>query len=420
MTPTTGAPARNPLDPARFDRELRRRFGPQARSEGPLAASGAGRRLLGLDLRRRLGPEQVTLLLDALSQFRILCIPGQDLASFSLADFERFANHWGAPVPHPSNFLRGGKPAQSDGASDGAVEVMPFRQRPASAVNAAFPGRLRCLPHESPAVLVVANFRGNGAADAARAAGQPTTSMGGSWHTDIEYEPLPIYVSMFLAHHLPVRRDAPGGTWVAHPDLAAAPASPYFEGSSADLMRLRKTLPLNGETAFADTAAAFAALPAERQARLERVQLRRRLNDGDAGWLAPLVRINPRSGIKALHSPVWASRPGVRPPVEVDGMTPAQSRAFLDNLEAHVLQPQFRYDHLHRPGDVTLWDNYMTLHNTPLLKTNIDSIEDARLLYRLSCKGEPAPTLPRRDPPEWLAAHVTAGYATPPDIIGAA
>lgn len=420
MTPTTGAPARNPLDPARFDRELRRRFGPPARSEGPLAASGAGRRLLGLDLRRRLGPEQVTLLLDALSQFRILCIPGQDLASFSLADFERFANHWGAPVPHPSNFLRGGKPAQSDGASDGAVEVMPFRQRPASAVNAAFPGRLRCLPHESPAVLVVANFRGNGAADAARAAGPPTTSMGGSWHTDIEYEPLPIYVSMFLAHHLPVRRDAPGGTWVAHPDLAAAPASPYFEGSSADLMRLRKTLPLNGETAFADTAAAFAALPAERQARLERVQLRRRLNDGDAGWLAPLVRTNPRSGIKALHSPVWASRPGVRPPVEVDGMTPAQSRAFLDDLEAHVLQPQFRYDHLHRPGDVTLWDNYMTLHNTPLLKANIDSIEDARLLYRLSCKGEPAPTLPRRDPPEWLAAHVTAGYATPPDIIGAA
>ena len=420
MTPTTGAPARDPLDPARFDRELRRRFGPQARSEGPLAASGAGRRLLGLDLRRRLGPEQVTLLVDALSRFRILCIPGQDLASFSLADFERFANHWGAPVPHPSNFLRGGKPAQSDGASDGAVEVMPFRQRPASAVNAAFPGRLRCLPHESPAVLVVANFRGNGAADAARAAGPTTTSMGGSWHTDIEYEPLPIYVSMFLAHHLPVRRDAPGGTWVARPDLAAAPATPYFEGSGADLMRLRKTLPLNGETAFADTAAAFAALPPARQARLERVQLRRRLNDGDAGWLAPLVRTNPRSGIKALHSPVWASRPGVRPPVEVDGMTPAQSRAFLDDLEAHVLQPQFRYDHLHRPGDVTLWDNYMTLHNTPLLKANIDSIEDARLLYRLSCKGEPALTLPRRDPPEWLAAHVTAGYATPPDIIGAA
>lgn len=415
IVPSFASLGGNLPDQPRLDRELRRLFGPQARSEGPLAASGAGRRLLGIDLRPRLAPEQVALLLDALSRFRIVCLPGQDPESFSLADFERFANHWGAPVPHPSNFLRGGKPAQSDGASDGAIEVMPFHQRPAAAVNAAFPGRVQCLPHESPAVLVVANFRGNGAARNAAA----TTSMGGSWHTDIEYEPLPIYVSMFLAHHLPRRWDAPGGTWVARPDLAAAPANPYFEGSGAELMRLRKTLPLNGETAFADTAAAFAALPPARRARLEQVRVRRRLNDGDAGWLAPLVRTNPRSGIKSLHSPIWASRPGVRPPVEVDGMTAAASRAFLDELEAHVLQPQFRYDHLHRPGDVTLWDNYMTLHNTPLLKSNIDSLDDARLLYRLSCKGEPALTLPRNDPPEWLAAHITAGYATPAEIIAA-
>ena len=73
------------MQEAQLDRELRRLFGPQARSEGPLAASGAGRRLFGIDLRQRLGPEQVFLLVDALSQFRILCLPGQDLASFSLS-----------------------------------------------------------------------------------------------------------------------------------------------------------------------------------------------------------------------------------------------------------------------------------------------------------------------------------------------
>ena len=242
--------------------------------------------------------------------------------------------------------------------------------------------------------------------------------MGGSWHTDIEYEPLPIYVSMFFVHHMPVRRDAPGGTWVEPLDLSGEPdPSPYFEGSDPELIRLRKTLPVNGETAFADAAAAFAALPPERQELLERTRVRRRLNEGDAGWLAPLVRTNPRSGIKALHSPIWASRPGVRPAIEVDGMSSEESRVFLDELEAHVLQLRFRYDHLHVPGDVTLWDNYMTLHNTPLAKRNIDSIDDARLLYRLSCKGEPALTLPRNDPPEWLAAHINAGYTTPPAII---
>ena len=98
-------------------------------------------------------------------------------------------------------------------------------------------------------------------------------------------------------------------------------------------------------------------------------------------------------------------------------MTMEESRAFLDRLEAHVLQPQFRYDHLHKPGDVTIWDNYMTLHNSTPVKLNINSIDNARLLYRLSCKGEPALSLPRNDDPEWLAEHVGGGYATPQEIL---
>ena len=276
-----------------------------------------------------------------------------------------------------------------------------------AAVDQTFPGQLQCLPHESPTVLVVSNFSGK----AREEERQVVTS--GSWHTDIEYEPLPIYVSMFLVHKMPVSREAPGGTWVEAPDGDDR----YLEGSDDTLMQLRKKLPLNGETAFADTVAAFAALPAPEQDAMERVQLRRRLDQNDEGWLAPLVRINPRSGRKSLHSPIWASRPGVRPAVGVDGMTMQQSRAFLDRLESHVLRPQFRYDHLHVPGDVTIWDNYMTLHNSPPKKTNISSIDDARLLYRLSCKGEPVLSLPRNDKPEWLRAHVAGGYSTPQKII---
>ena len=390
-------------------KQLQALFGGVAQCEFPLAQSGAGVRFSGIDLCRPLNEGQVGFLLDALSQFRIVCIAGQDLDRFSLAHFERFANHWGAPVPHPTNFLRGGKPAQQDGDSDGPIEIIPYEKRRVAAVDKTFPGQLQCLPHESPAVLVVTNFRGE------RGEGEIRVGNGGSWHTDIEYEPLPIYVSMFLTHKMPVLRDAPGGNWVADP--GGDDPKPYLEGSDETLMRLRKALPLNGETAYADTAAAFAALPPEEQARMEKVQLRRRLNEGDEGWLAPLVRTNPRSGIQSFHSPIWASRPRVRPPVEVDGMTMAESRAFLDHLEAHVLQPKFRYDHLHVPGDVTLWDNYMTLHNSPPVKSNIDVIDDARLLYRLSCKGEPVLALPRKDDPEWLAAHVNGSYSTPKEIL---
>ena len=100
-------------------------------------------------------------------------------------------------------------------------------------------------------------------------------------------------------------------------------------------------------------------------------------------------------------------------------MSPEASREFLDQLEAHVLQPEFRYDHPHVPGDVTIWDNYMTLHNSPPMKSGIASIDDARLLYRLSCKGEPTATLPRNDAPDWLAAHVTGSYTTPSATLDA-
>ena len=91
------------------------------------------------------------------------------------------------------------------------------------------------------------------------------------------------------------------------------------------------------------------------------------------GWMAPLVRTNPRSGVKSLHSPVFANRvkQGNIPAVEIEGMTPAETQQFLDRLEEHVLQPRFRYDHPHAPGDVTVWSNFACLHNIPPQKVGI-------------------------------------------------
>jgi alpha-ketoglutarate-dependent taurine dioxygenase len=98
-------------------------------------------------------------------------------------------------------------------------------------------------------------------------------------------------------------------------------------------------------------------------------------------------------------------------------MNDEESRRFLDRLELHCLQPGFRYDHLHRGGDVTIWDNYMTLHCIPPMLRNIKGLDDARLLYRISCKGEPCLTLPRADDEEWLQEHISGGYRTDPDSL---
>ena len=395
-----------------IEHRLQEAFGAHVRSEGPLAPGGAGFRITGVDLSKPLEPDQVNALIDALSHYRIMTLADQDLDAFSAAHFERFANHWGAPLPHPSNFKRLGNTRYYK------PELLPPEERPSTRVNAAFPDELHCLPGaDSPAVFVVTNVRD--LTDEERQAG-PRLLPATTWHTDIEHHAIPLHVSMFLVHKAPVARDAPGGTWVPEwvPGPEDSQTDRYFEDSDPELLRLRRSLPLNGETSFADTAAAFAALPAAEQSRLSKVRVRRHsYTRNDGANLAPLVRTNLRSGIKSLHSPLWCPRPPTQIPLEVEGMSAEASRAFLDEIEAHVLQPEFRYDHAHTPGDVTLWDLFMTLHVAPPSKDNIQSLDDARLFYRISCKGEPALTLPRDDAPEWIREHVFLEYTTPGEVI---
>ena len=390
----------------KLNTELKKLFGPVSNYECPLGLSGMGISLTGIKLTNELKPDQVSFLLDCLCYYGILKIPNQNLEKFSLQSFEKFSNYWGCPLPHPNNFLRGGKPGQSDGDSRGIYQIQPKKNRPYTLVNKVFPGKLQCLTHDSPSILVVSNFGKNDVKRKQNNDEKNIITSGGSWHTDIEYEQLPIRISMFLVHKVPTLNKS-SHNWINYDEIDHNQTYPYFEGSSEELMKLRKNLPLNGETAFADTAAAFSDLDHNEQERVSKMMVRRRLNNKDKGWLVPLVVENPRSGIKSLHSPIWASRPNTRPPIEIEGMSTEDSRKYLDNLESHVLQNKYRYDNKHQSGDVTIWDNFMTLHNTPPLKANVDNIDDARLLYRISCKGDPSLRLPRQDSIKWVKENIS-------------
>ena len=70
-------------------------------------------------------------------------------------------------------------------------------------------------------------------------------------------------------------------------------------------------------------------------------------------------------------------------------------------------------------GCVADRDLFATLHAIPPLKHNINDIADARLFYRLSCKGGPCLKLPRNDDPQWLQQHIYAGYTSPDSVISA-
>eukprot|EP01045_Picozoa_sp_COSAG04_P008616 COSAG04_NODE_481_length_13663_cov_9.055662_7_plen_224_part_00 len=175
---TIRAPAPLPrVDQSTSDAELRRLFGAHAYSEGPLAGCGAGRRFVGIDLEPELTPPQITFLLDALSAHRIISISGQDLERFSLAHFERFANHWGAILPHPKNcvdpYVKG---------PPGSIEFLPFDERRVARVNETFPGKLEALPHDTPSVLMISNF-GGPVGNPSMPAGGPVMGSGGGFHT---------------------------------------------------------------------------------------------------------------------------------------------------------------------------------------------------------------------------------------------
>ena len=372
---------------------LRDAFGTEAGVEPLTGAARMGRRIHGLDLSRPLTPAQALALVAALDEWQIVSFPGQDRHGMTVVDLERLANHFGAPIPHPSNI--------DDYVGGGPITIKPVEDRPSTAVNAAFPGTVVCLPGaDSPAVYLVTNLHGSGP-DAV-----PSVGGGQHWHTDIEFERVPLSTSMFLVHHSPTPR-GDEGTWVHNP-----PREPgfYHPDSPPLLAERREVLPLNGETAYADTAAAYDALDADERVELDQVRVRRRLRKDDEGFLMPLVHVNPRTGRKSLHSPVWASRGKRVAPASIDGLTSGEARAFFDRLEAHCLAPEFRYDHPHTPGDVTIWSNLSTLHVAPPTKRPVNDPADARLLYRISCKGPISESLPRADADAWVESNINPPY----------
>ena len=98
---------------------------PGASFVAPLGDAGFGCRIFGVDLSQPLTPEQAQLLVEAVPRFRVVCLAGQNISTdgpggLTLQRVERLASHFGCVMPHPNNFLRGGKPAQADGVSASA------------------------------------------------------------------------------------------------------------------------------------------------------------------------------------------------------------------------------------------------------------------------------------------------------------
>jgi len=125
-----------------------------------------------------------------------------------------------------------------------------------------------------------------------------------------------------------------------------------------------------GDTEFADMRAAYDGLTQEMKQEIapleaEHYALHSRFLLGDedyseeqrnaippATW--PLVRTHAGSGRTHLFIGVHARG--------IHGMTVAEGRMLLSDLQEHATQPQFIYRHRWEVGDLVMWDNRCTLH----------------------------------------------------------
>ncbi len=138
----------------------------------------------------------------------------------------------------------------------------------------------------------------------------------------------------------------------------------------ASLLYARSVAPVGGHTEFADTRAAFDALPEAARARLEGLIgehsllfSRKRLgftqfSDDEKRAFAPvsrpLLRTIPESGRRSLY---LASHIG-----RIRGMSDDEAESLLRELTEHATQRRFVHTHRWRVGDLVMWDNRCTMH----------------------------------------------------------
>ena len=141
-----------------------------------------------------------------------------------------------------------------------------------------------------------------------------------------------------------------------------------------------------GDTEFANTALAYAALPEQTKQFIDGLSVVFRWGSGYAqsGDLPaaltyrrqpavhhPLVRRHPDTGLKALYLGNHASH--------ISELPEAEGRALLEKLLTHAIRRRFVLVHRWRDGDLVMWDNRCLLHRAV---ANYETGREKRVLHR--------------------------------------
>ena len=187
-----------------------------------------------------------------------------------------------------------------------------------------------------PEVTVLSNIRQDGKPVGAADAGQ-------FWHTDMAYNRVVGFVNVLSAHAVPQRNGQPLGA-TAFTNTQAA-----YEG-----------LPQALKNKLANAVAMHDLNQSWERSRSERQSTRPPLTEAQRREHPPVPHpvflTHPITGRKAIYvTPSYVTH--------IEGMTQDESRRTLEELFAHVLKPEYRYEHHWTVGDVLMWDHLGTWHN---------------------------------------------------------
>lgn len=160
----------------------------------------------------------------------------------------------------------------------------------------------------------------------------------------------------------------------------------------ASLLSGRVLSETGGQTGFANTHAAYDALPQAMKDRIANLKIEHSVEHSMlAGGVEPkpayvqIWRANP----SRIHPLVWTHKSGRKSLVigshakRVVGMDEAESDALLSELIAWTTQERFTYIHEWDVGDLLIWDNTGVLHNVSPYPA-----DSGRMMHRTTLMGE--------------------------------
>ena len=217
-----------------------------------------------------------------------------------------------------------------------------------------------------PEILIVSNILN----EQGKAIG--VEDAGRFWHSDLSYKREPSLLSALYALEVPIK----DGKVLGQTDFASTTAA-YDALPEKMKARIRG---LKNVHSYRYYRAKNMKAQRQEQARGARVVQEHVLTDEQLKSVpdaeSPIVRTHPVTGRKGLFiNEAHTSH--------IAGLPKGESDALLAELCAHIIKPEFRYEHQWQAGDLLMWDNAAAQH-----KANFNyDLPLRRLMYRTTVRG---------------------------------